>query len=123
MERAARRTSPEPPHVPQLVGREPDPAPLPPLSAGPGGGRVVLHRGPPGGLFDLGLVGVALDAEQGVVVARPSSSSPTRRLVWSTSATILSYGMRVGPMTPMTPANAPSRYEAVTSVKGTSLAS
>src|SRR2546430_12824397 len=55
-------------------------------------------------LFDLGFVRVTLDAEQRVVVVRHSSSSPTRRLVCSTRATILSYGMRVGPMTPMTPA-------------------
>src|SRR5205823_14960935 len=33
MERAARRTSPDPPHVPQVVGREPRAAPLPPHSA------------------------------------------------------------------------------------------
>src|SRR3989475_680254 len=45
-----------------------------------------------------------------VVVRRPhASSSPTRRLVWSTSATILSYGMRVGPSTPITPARGPMR--------------
>src|SRR5439155_17752637 len=65
---------------------------------------------------------ISRDAQQGVVVVWPahSSSSPTRRLVWSTSATILSYGIRVGPSTPMTPDRAPIRYEAVTSVKGES---
>src|SRR5205807_2674908 len=84
---------------------------------------MVLHREATVGLFDLGFVRVALDAEQRVVVVRHSSNSPTRRLVCSTRATILSYGMRVGPMTPMTPASAPSRYEAVTSVKQASLAS
>ena len=84
---------------------------------------MMLHREATVGLFDLGFVRVTLDAEQRVVVVRHSSSSPTRRLVCSTRATILSYGMRVGPMTPMTPASAPSRYEAVTSVKGASLAS
>src|SRR3989440_1966928 len=84
---------------------------------------MMLHREATVGLFDLGFVRVARDAEQRVVVVRHSSSSPTRRLVWSTRATILSYGMRVGPMTPMTPASAPSRYEAVTSVKGASLGS
>ena len=83
---------------------------------------MVLHRQAAVRLLDVRLARVARDAQQGVVVVWPahSSSSPTRRLVWSTSATILSYGIRVGPSTPMTPDRAPMRYEAVTSVKGES---
>ena len=42
---------------------------------------MVLHREAAVRLFDLGFVRVALDSEQGVIVVRHSSSSPTRRLV------------------------------------------
>src|SRR5256885_2261963 len=83
---------------------------------------MVLHGQAAVRLLDLCLARVARHPQQGVVVARlaHSSSSPTSRLVWSTSATILSYAMRVGPSTPITPDSAPRRYEAVTSVKGES---
>src|SRR2546423_1373306 len=83
---------------------------------------MVLHGQAAVRLLDLRLARVARHPQQGVVVARlaHSSSSPTSRLVWSTSATILSYAMRVGPSTPITPDSAPRRYEAVTSVKGES---
>src|SRR2546426_2252682 len=71
---------------------------------------VVVHRELAIGLLDVGLGSLARHAENPVVVRRPhASSSPTRRLVWSTSATILSYGMRVGPRTPITPARGPMR--------------
>src|SRR5207244_3239708 len=63
---------------------------------------MVLHGETAISLLDLRLVRTALHPEAGVIVQAHSSSSPTRRLVWSTSATILSYGIRVGPMTPMT---------------------
>jgi hypothetical protein len=59
------------------------------------------------GLLDLGLGRVARDAEQGVELA-PSRRSSTMRLVCSTNPMILSYGMRVGPMTPITPLSAPA---------------
>src|SRR5256885_16649019 len=78
---------------------------------------VEFHREATVRLLDLRFGGPTLHSEQGVVVAH-SSSSASRRLVWSTRATILSYGIRVGPSTPMTPANGPERYGAVTSVKG-----
>src|SRR2546430_699189 len=53
---------------------------------------MMLHGQAAVGLLDLRLARVPRHAQQRVVVARPahSSSSPTRRLVWSTSATILS---------------------------------
>src|SRR5712691_1862039 len=71
---------------------------------------VVVHRELAIGLLDVGLGSVARHSQNPVVVRRPhASSSPTRRLVWSTSATILSYGMRVGPSTPITPARGPMR--------------
>src|SRR5436309_12878542 len=81
---------------------------------------MVLHRQAAVRLLDVRLARVARDAQQGVVVVWPahSSSSPTRRLVWSTSATTLSYGIRVGPSTPMPPDRARMRYEAVRSVQG-----
>src|SRR5216117_2670985 len=53
---------------------------------------MVLHRQPPVGLLDFGLFGVPRHSQNGVEVLGHSSSSPTRRLVCSTSATILSYG-------------------------------
>src|SRR3989475_596823 len=71
---------------------------------------MVVHRELAIGLLDVGLGSVARHSQNPVVVRRPhASSSPTRRLVWSTSATILSYGMRVGPRTPITPARGPMR--------------
>src|SRR5438309_9525395 len=71
---------------------------------------MVVHRELAIGLLDVGLGSVATHSQNPVVVRRPhASSSPTRRLVWSTSATILSYGMRVGPRTPITPARGPMR--------------
>ena len=55
---------------------------------------VVLHRQTAIGLLDVGLGGLAGHPQQRVIVApgrtTHSSSSPSRRLVWSTSATILS---------------------------------
>src|SRR2546422_10990131 len=84
---------------------------------------MVLHRQPPVGLLDFGLVGVPRHSQNGVEVLGHSSSSPTRRLVCSTSATILSYGIRVGPITPITPPSGPRRYDAVTSVNGASFGS
>src|SRR3989442_729654 len=85
--------------------------------------RIVLDRQPPVGLLDFGLVGAPRHSQNGVEVLGHSSSSPTRRLVCSTSATILSYGIRVGPITPITPASGPRRYDAVTSVNGASFGS
>src|SRR3989442_8199477 len=81
---------------------------------------VVLHGEAAVRLLDVRLARIPCHAQKGVIVgpATHSSSSPTRRLVWSTSATILSYGIRVGPSTPITPDSAPIRYEAVTSVNG-----
>ena len=79
----------------------------------PGGDavRVVLHGEATVGLLDVRFARIPRHAQKGVVVgpATHSSSSPTRRLVWSTSATILSYGIRVGPSTPITPDSAPIR--------------
>src|SRR5260370_18358210 len=79
-----------------------------------------FHRELAVGLLDVGLRGVARHSQSGVVVAGhySSSSSPTSRLVCSTRELILSYAMRVGPSTPITPDTAPERYGAVTSVNG-----
>src|SRR5438552_2903076 len=121
MERAWRRTSPAPPQLPQVVGRalvriaqhlvrlgeplEPLLGVVALVAIG-----VVVHRELAIGLLDVGLGSLARHSQNPVVVRRPhASSSPTRRLVWSTSATILSYGMRVGPSTPITPARGPMR--------------
>src|SRR5438034_134771 len=68
---------------------------------------MVLHGEAAIRFLDLGLGGPARNAQQRVVVGRASrrathaSSSPSKRLVWSTRATILSYGIRVGPSTPI----------------------
>src|SRR5690348_12409546 len=83
---------------------------------------MVLHRELPIGLLDLRIGGLARDAQQRVELAHSSNPS-TRRLVCSTSPMILSYGMRVGPMTPMTPLRPPTSYEEVTRVKSLSRAS
>ena len=69
--------------------------------------RVVLHRELAVGLLDVGLGAVARHAEQRVEIAHSSSPS-TMRLVCSTSPMILSYGIRVGPITPMTPLSSPA---------------
>ncbi len=51
------------------------------LLAGRDAVGMVLHGKAAVGLLDLGLVRVALDPQDGVVIAFHSSSSPTRRLV------------------------------------------
>ena len=68
---------------------------------------MVLHRELPVGLLDVGLGTVARHPEQVVEVAHSSNPS-TMRLVCSTSPMILSYGIRVGPITPMTPLSSPA---------------
>src|SRR3954454_22738602 len=80
---------------------------------------MVLHGELPIGLLELGLGGVPGDAQQRVEFAHSSNPS-TMRLVCSTRPMILSYGMRVGPITPITPFKAPTSYEEVTKVKSLS---
>src|SRR4051812_43190801 len=83
---------------------------------------MVLHGELPIRLLELGLGGLPGDAQQRIELAHSSNPS-TSRLVCSTRPMILSYGMRVGPMTPMTPLRPPASYEDVTRVKSLSLAS
>ena len=81
---------------------------------------MVLHGELAVRLLDLGLGRVARHAQQRVEFAHSSNPS-TRRLVCSTSPMILSYGMRVGPITPMTPLQRRRpRYDDVTRVKSLS---
>src|SRR5262249_32037870 len=73
--------------------------------------RMKLHGQLAIRLLDLGFAGLALDAQDLVEIAAAAHcmSSSTSRLVWSTRATTLSYGIRVGPSTPITPASGPDR--------------
>src|SRR6185369_9359434 len=68
---------------------------------------MVLHRELPIGLLDLGL-GCGPRYPQQVVEFVHSSRSSTRRLVCSTRPMIFSYGIRVGPITPITPLSSPA---------------
>src|SRR6185295_9068288 len=77
---------------------------------------VIIHRQLPIGLFDLGIGCRARHSQQLVKIGHSSKSS-TNRLVCCTRPMIFSYGMRVGPMTPITPLRSPAWYEEVTSVK------
>src|SRR5262249_7319305 len=82
------------------------------LELGFGFGRLVaigmvVHRELPIGFLDVGLGRGPRYPEQFVKFVHSSRSS-TRRLVCSTRPMIFSYGIRVGPITPITPLSSPA---------------